>query len=87
VIEINRDDFSQEFHDMRLRVMNSRPCPIVFWASGKPESWTYGTLYASRENDMPNVTFGDLTISVSPREFMILVDIAANPDSEYAWQW
>ena len=85
----------QKFRDMRLRLINARGCVfpprhLVSVVNEHPgDRWLYGLLYLWWDGDKESMqaTFGDLTISISFEEVMVLRDIATNPDSKFAYQW
>lgn len=71
------------YDDMRLRVLNARPCPIkVSFGEVRDCCWEYGTLFLSIRHDGETclATFGDLTIPVTLFEALTLVGIAAEKD-------
>lgn len=85
-MKIDTSEFSRDFRDMRLRVLNQRDCPVVFKEHGLA-SWPYGTLFFWLLGEQVRAVFGDLSIPVTLQEMFILLDIATNPHSEYAGQW
>lgn len=57
------------FNDMRLRVVNSAPCPIQL-VDHRPDCFPYGTLYISKSGF---ATFGDLSVPVNLRQAVELM--------------